>query len=201
MKNIILMSIGFLTMGSLYAQDIQASLDAAQSSYAADQSLEARESLQQSLLDLNNLIGKEILAILPDNLGGQEAKIKEDNIIGSAGFASLLVSRTYKTDSTKKVDITIANESPMIAIVNAYLNNSMLSGLMASQTGQKKVTINGYTAMLERDGGEDSPVTYTLNVPLNDSLFTLESIGFDTENEAMVLGKNINLEKIAALLK
>jgi len=201
MKNTILIGAAILTMLSVQAQDIKSSLDAAQTAYAANESLQARENLQQSLIDLNNLIGKEILALMPSSLGSQAVVSDKDNVMGGTGFAGLLVNRTYSSEKTKEVNITLANESPMIAMVNAFLSNPMLSGLMGSQTGQKKVTIHGYKGMLERSDDEGSPLRFTINVPLDDSLYTFESIGFDSEQEVINMAQQIPLDKIASFLK
>jgi len=191
-----------LVFTTINAQNIQASLDAAQSSYAANQSLEARENLQQALIDLNNLIGKEILDLMPSSVGDLPINTPEDNIVGGTGFAGLLVNRMYGTQESKHVDITLANESPMLAVVNTFLSNSMLSGLMGSQTGQKKVTIAGYKGMMERNEGDgDYPTVYTVNVPIGDSLFTLESTGFDNDGDVISMAQQMNIDKIASMLK
>jgi len=205
MKNSIkLILVSFLCLWStamLTAQDIQASLDAAQSSYEGDQSLEARENLQQALIDLNNLIGKKILDLMPAELGNLAANSTEDNVVGGTGFAGLMVSRQYGNSGEQEINVNLANESPMLTAVNAFLSNSMLSGMMASQTGQKKITVDGYKGMLEKSDSGDGPVTYTINVPLGDSLFTFESTGLDSEGEVTAMVQKMNLSKISELLK
>lgn len=201
MRNITILFFAILAVFNVSAQDIQTSLDAAQSAYSSDQALEARDNLQQSLIDLNTLIGKEILELMPEVLGGQNVDTSEDNILAGTGFAGLLVNRTYGDLDNKQIDITLANESSMLAMVNAFLSNSMLTSMMASQTGQKKVKISGYEGMLERGDGEDGSITYTINVPLSDSLFTMESTGFSNESEVLEMAQQLRLEKIVALLK
>ena len=194
---LITLFVGFQTR----AQNIEGSLNTAKSAYAANDELTARDNLKKALIDINNLMGKEILAIMPGSLGGLATNAAKDNIIGDTGFAGLLVSRTYGTDSNKDIDVTIANESPMLAMVNAFLGDSMLSGIMASQTGQKQITVSGYKGMIETSDGEDGPVIFTINVPINDSLFTFETTGFDNENDVIDMAQQLNLDKIDAFLK
>ena len=110
MKNILIVCTALLFVFNVSAQDIEASLDAAQTAYDSDQALEARDNLQQSLIALNTLIGKEILALMPNSLGSQKVNTAEDNIISGTGFAGLLVSRTYGDASSKQINITLANE-------------------------------------------------------------------------------------------
>ncbi len=186
-------------LGNGHAQDILASLDAAQSAYAAGNSQQARQHLQQALIDLNIRLGHQVLATLPATLGGLEINQNEETVVGGTGFAGLMISRTYSND-TKRIKITIANDSPTMSMVSSFLSNDMLSGIMASQTGQKKVVVSGYKGMLEKSDYDDDTVAYTLNIPLEESLFTLEARGFASENEVLDLAQQIDLRKIAGLL-
>ncbi len=186
-------------LGNGHAQDILASLDAAQSAYAAGNSQQARQHLQQALIDLNVRLGHQVLATLPTTLGGLAINQNEETVVGGTGFAGLMISRTYSND-TKRIKITIANDSPTMSMVSSFLSNDMLSGIMASQTGQKKVVVSGYKGMLEKSDYDDDTVAYTLNIPLEESLFTLEARGFASENEVLDLAQQIDLRKIAGLL-
>ncbi len=186
-------------LGNGHAQDILASLDTAQSAYAAGNSQQARQHLQQALIDLNVRLGHQVLATLPATLGGLEINQNEETVVGGTGFAGLMISRTYSND-TKRIKITIANDSPTMSMVSSFLSNDMLSGIMASQTGQKKVVVSGYKGMLEKSDYDDDTVAYTLNIPLEESLFTLEARGFASENEVLDLAQQIDLRKIAGLL-
>ena len=194
-------AIGIFFLSNVKAQDIKTSLDAANSSYASSESLIARENLQKALIDINNLIGEEILGLMPKSLGGLVVDATKDNIVGNTGFAGLIVSRTYGSNSNKDIDVTIANDSPMLAMVNSFLGNSMMSGLMASQTGQKQITISGYKGMIEKNDGEEGPIVYTLNIPLKDSLFTFETTGFNNDSEVISMAEQMNLDKIGGMLK
>jgi hypothetical protein len=201
MKNILSIILVFTTIIIAKAQDIQASLNSAQTAYAANNAQEARLNLQQALIDLNEIIGRKILGLMPPTLGGLEVNQDEDAVIGGTGFAGLMVSRSWGTDANKNIDVTLANDSPMLTMVNSFLGNEMLSGIMASQTGQKRVTVSGYKGMLEKSEAEDGNVSYTINVPVDDTLFTFATDGFASETEVMAMAQQINLNKIMALLK
>ncbi len=199
MKFIATIILTLSLLGNGHAQDILASLDAAQSAYAAGNSQQARQHLQQALIDLNVRLGHQVLATLPTTLGGLAINQNEETVVGGTGFAGLMISRTYSND-TKRIKITIANDSPTMSMVSSFLSNDMLSGIMASQTGQKKVVVSGYKGMLEKSDYDDDTVAYTLNIPLEESLFTLEARGFASENEVLDLAQQIDLRKIAGLL-
>ncbi len=201
MKKILLIIFAILLHGfTSQAQDIQASLNAASTAYAADNPQEARQNLQQALIDLNVLMGNKVLALMPPTLGGLAVNKQEDSVIGGTGFAGLMVGRTYGGND-KNIDITLANDSPMMSMVNSFLGNELLSGMMASQTGQKRVMVSGYKGMLEKSTDENGSVSFTLNVPLDDTLFTFTTNGFNTEGEVLDMAQQLNLKNIVALLK
>lgn len=184
------------------AQDIPSALDDALSAYADNDPQAARQNLQQVLIDLNVLMGNKVLALMPPALGGLDANKNDDTVVGGTGFAGLMVERTYGGgDNNKKIEVTLANDSPLMSMVNSFLSNDLLTGIMASQTGQKRVMVSGYKGMLEKSEWDDGTVAYTLNVPLDDTLFTFETNGFSSESEVLAMAQQLNLNKIVALLK
>ncbi len=202
MKTIVstLLVWGILT--AVQAQDITASLNTAQTAYDANNPQKARQSLQQALIDLNVLMGNKVLALMPPTLGGLDANKNDDTVVGGTGFAGLMVERTYGGgDNNKKIEITLANDSPLMGMVSSFLSNDILTGIMASQTDQKRVMVSGYKGMLEKSEWDDGTVAYTLNVPLDDTLFTFEANGFSSESEVLAMAQQLNLNKIVALLK
>ncbi len=201
MKTIFTIFYIFIAGSITMAQDIQASLDAAQTAYAANKAQEARHNLQQALIDLNVLMGNKVLALMPPTLGGLEANKDADPVLGGTGVAGLMISRSYGSTG-KKIELTLANESPLMSVVSSFLSNDLLTGIVASQTGQKRVMVSGYKGMLEKtEGDEEDMVWYTLNVPLDDTLLTFETTGFASESEVLAMAQQLNLPQIAKLLK
>ena len=89
-----------------------------------------------------------------------------------------------------------------MSVVSSFLGNDLLTGIVASQTGQKRVMVSGYKGMLEKtEGDEEDMVWYTLNVPLDDTLLTFETTGFASESEVLAMAQQLNLPQIAKLLK
>lgn len=202
MKIILSVLLIFVAILTGRTQDITASLDKAQKAYDASSQQEARQELQQALIDLNVLIGNKVLALMPPTLGGLDISKTDDSVIGGTGFAGLLISRTYGANRDKRIEITLANDSPLMSTISSFLSNDMLSGLMASQTGQKRVMVSGYKGMLEKSEGDtDGSVQYTINVPIDNTLLTFESTGFNDEDEVLSLAQQINVDKIVPLIK
>ncbi len=195
----------FFILYSTVAQDpdIEGNLATAKSAYNSGNYEEARFTLQQTLSDLNQIIGEEIQKLLPDEMGGLPAYQEEDEMIGNMGMG-IVVNRTYQNPDQpdKSVEVSIVDHSPMIAMVNTFLSSPMLSGMMMASSGQKAVKIKGYKGMLEKNVDEDSHIiSYTINVPFGDSLLTIETISIDSEKEVIAMGNTIPLDQIVKLVQ
>ena len=195
----------FFILYSTVAQDpdIEGNLATAKSAYNSGNYEEARFTLQQTLSDLNQIIGEEIQKLLPDEMGGLPAYQEADEMIGNTGMG-IVVNRTYQNPDQpdKSVEVSIVDHSPMIAMVNTFLSSPMLSGMMMASSGQKAVKIKGYKGMLEKNVDEDSHIiSYTINVPFGDSLLTIETISFDSEKEVIAMSNTIPLDQIVKLVQ
>ena len=195
----------FFILYSTVAQDpdIEGNLATAKSAYNSGNYEEARFTLQQTLSDLNQIIGEEIQKLLPDEMGGLPAYQEADEMIGNTGMG-IVVNRTYQNPDQpdKSVEVSIVDHSPMIAMVNTFLSSPMLSGLMMASSGQKAVKIKGYKGMLEKNVDEESQIiSYTINVPFGDSLLTIETNSFDSEREVIAMSNTIPLDQIVKLVQ
>ncbi len=182
MKNLILFS-AFLAIlsprGGLQAQDVQSRLDEALASYHQKDLDNTRFSLQEALNEINQEIGKEILALLPPDLNGMNTVVESDNVTGlNVGYAGLIVHRSYK-DENHEADIDLVSDSPMLAGINAVL---AMPGFMTSDPNQKRIKISSYKALMTRNTDEDGHVSYDVKVPLSGTLLTFQCSGFDDEN-------------------
>ena len=183
--------------------DIEGNLATAKSAYNSGNYEEARFTLQQTLSDLNQIIGEEIQKLLPDEMGGLPAYQEADEMIGNTGMG-IVVNRTYQNPDQpdKSVEVSIVDHSPMIAMVNTFLSSPLLSGMMMASSGQKAVKIKGYKGMLEKNVDEDSHIiSYTINVPFGDSLLTIETNSFDSEKEVIAMSNTIPLDQIVKLVQ
>lgn len=195
----------FFILYSAVAQDpdIEGNLATAKSAYNSGNYEEARFTLQQTLSDLNQIIGEEILKLLPEEMGGLSTYQEADEMIGNTGMG-IVVNRTYQNSDQpdKSVEVSIVDHSPMIAMVNTFLSSPMLSGMMMASSGQKAVKIKGYKGMLEKNVDEDSHIiSYTINVPFGDSLLTIETNSFDSEKEVIAMSNTIPLDQIVKLVQ
>jgi hypothetical protein len=178
------------------AQDFDKNLATARSSYSSGKLEDARFALEAMLHDLDMAIGKEILKMLPAQMGALKVNEKQDNLTG-AGATGLFVHRTYGADA-KAANLEIINNSPMMNSIGAILNTPLLGGMMRNEN-QSVVKIQGYKSLLNKSVDSDTgKVSYELQIPLNNTLVTLK-VNDTTESEITGFGNSIPLAKIAQI--
>jgi hypothetical protein len=195
MKKIYL--ILFVVAGlSARAQDFDKNLATARTSYSSGDLENARFAMESMLRDLDMAIGKEILKMLPTQLGAMKVNEKEDNLTGGSGFAGLFVQRTYGTDP-KRGNIEIINNSPLITSIGALINMP-LGGMMHNEN-QKSIKVQGYKSLLTKNvNSETGKTNYELQIPINNTLVTLKADDA-TESEITGYANSIPLPKIAQI--
>ena len=195
MKNLtikILIAVLFFGI-QLQAQDVHEKLNEAEASYSSGDLENARFALQQALQGINQAIGKDILTLLPDNLGGMDKISANDNVTGvTAGFAGLFVNRNYQGEN-KEASVQIMSDSPMITAINAML---AMPAFVNSDPNQKRIKIENYKALLTKSLDDQGIVSYNIQMPFGSSMFTFSSTGIPDENEVTTLLKNIPIDKI-----
>lgn len=196
-KYSIFISILFFTL-SVNAQDFSKDIADAKSSYAAGKLADAHFSLEQAIQEIDMIVGKEVLKLLPAKMNDQAAVEKDDQVTANVGFVGATVHRSYGDTTSSQVEI-ISN-SPLIASLNSFLNMPLVGGMMRNST-TKVVKIQGYKSRLEKLGDNDNgKPNYQLQIPFKSALITITANGMD-ENAVMSFANSIPLDKIAALIR
>ncbi len=187
------------------AQDkVKENLSSAQGSYGSGDLEDARFKLQQTLAELDVVIGKEILKILPTKMGDMEGAKDDEPVSGSSvGFAGLFVGRDYKneTDPETSIRVEVANNSPMLSMVNTFLSSTLLTAMVRNEN-QKVVKVDGYKSMLQLDKDEETGKTRcTISVPFGNSLMTFTYENMSSESEAVALANTVNVKEIERIAR
>lgn len=194
-----LIYIAVLLIGTqAFAQDFDKNLTAARTSYGSGDLENARFAMEQLLRDLDMAIGKEILKMLPTQIGALKVVEKSDNLTGGAGYAGgLFVHRSYGTDA-KSGEIEIINNSPVINSIQAILTMPVMGGMMRDEN-QKQVKIQGYKALLTKNANSETGKTnYELQIPMNNTLLTVK-MDDSNEGEITQVANSIPLSKIQGI--
>ena len=199
-KILIILTVAVFTFQGAFlnAQEVTASLDEALSSYKSDNLEDARFALQGALNGINQAIGKEILAILPDEMNGMSKIETGDDVTGvNIGFAGLFISRSY-TAEDRNASIEIVSDSPLLAGINTIL---AMPGFMTSDENQKRIKIEGYKALLTRNTDSEGMVSYDLQMPFSGSLLSFQCEGIEDENEVIGMANRIPVDEIVAITR
>lgn len=197
MKKILIIATTIFTGIVTNAQDFKTDIATAKTEYTKGNLGDAHYALEQALQEVDIAIGKEILKALPQKMGDMAYNAKDDNVYANVGFVGSTIHRSYGT--TRKADLEIIGNSPLIGTINAFLNTPLLGGMMSDGT-TKMVKVQGYKAQLQKEANSDGTNNYTINLPLGSSLITFK-VDNTTDTEILNFANTLPLEQIAKLLE
>ncbi|HXR83230.1 MAG TPA: hypothetical protein VN722_02890 [Hanamia sp.] len=179
------------------AQDFSKDIADAKTSYSSGKLADAHFSLEQAVQEIDMIVGKEVLKLLPEKMNDQNANSKDDQVSANVGFVGATIHRDYGNSGSQ---IEIISNSPLIASLNAFLNMPFVGGMTRNST-TKVVKVQGYKSRLEKQGdNENGKPNYQLQIPFKNALVTLTANGMD-ENSVLSFANTMPLDKIAALIQ
>lgn len=194
---IVMVTIAISLSMTIQAQEFASKLNEATSAYNSGKLDDARFALQQALGEIDKAIGKEILGMLPNQLGNMGYSSDNDQVTGaSASITGLYVNRSYGADP-KSVQVEIMSDSPLLTSLNTLLSLPVLMG--SSDPNQKRVKVSGYKALLQKNTGENNEVSYDLQIPVKNTLITLHCKGIESENDILSMAAAIPVDKIVKI--
>ncbi|MEO8413285.1 MAG: hypothetical protein ABI472_06480 [Ginsengibacter sp.] len=198
MRKIFLFSIIIFLGNTVLAQEFNNQVTAARTAYTSGKLEETHFALQQALQEVDMIVGKEVLKLLPGSMDTLTVNAKDDNVTSNIGFVGATIHRTYGT-SYKKADLSIISNSPLISSLNGLLNMPVLGGLMRDENS-KTVKIQGYKARQERSDAGNGKFNYKLSIPFSSALLTF-SVDNSTESEITAMASKIPMKEIAQLIQ
>lgn len=181
-----------------HAQEFDKNLASARTAYAGGNLEDTRFALQQMLNDIDLLVGKEILKLLPPKMDAMPSNAKEDNVTVNAGLAGVLVKRTYGSGD-KNALVDIMGNSPLVGSLNAILSLPLIGN--SGDGTQKTVKVQGYKGVLQKsEDSESGKTNFTLQVPLNSTLLTF-TVNNSTEADVLRLANTLPVTEIAKLVQ
>jgi len=198
MKNFILLIALAAVANVCRAQDFNKAMATAKASYSAGKLEDAHFALQQAMQEVDLTVGKEVLKLLPLKLGTMTSVSKDDNVSSNVGFVGATIHRAYG-QGAQNADISIIDNSPLIAMTNSLLNMPMMG--MMSGGKDKNVKVQGYKARLEKQAGSSpDKSSYELQIPLGNALFTFK-VNDCTDDQILALADTVPLQEIAKLIE
>ncbi len=196
MKYLIISGLMLLTL-SAFSQNFTTAIATAKTAYASGKLEDAHFALQQAMQEIDIIIGKEVLALLPPKMDTISANIKDDNVMSNVGFMGSTIHRTWGQGD--KIDLSIIGNSPLIATLNTFLNTPMLGGMM-SNGNNKIIKVQGYKGQLTKEDNGNGQSNYIIEIPLSSSLFTF-TVKNTTDTQITTWANTLPLQQIAKLLQ
>lgn len=197
MKRLLTLALFGMTSMAI-GQDFNKNISTAKASYASGDLENSRFAMQQALNDIDLLVGKEMLKILPAKLETLNSNVKSDNVTVNTGFSGVVVHRDYGTDA-KRVNLDIISNSPLVASINAILSIPFVGN--SSDGTQKVIKIQGYKAVMQKNvNAETNTAEFTVQIPVNSTLITL-TVPNSTEAEITRFANLIPVAQIAKMVQ
>ncbi|MGZ3845506.1 MAG: hypothetical protein ACXVLT_02745 [Flavisolibacter sp.] len=196
MKRIIILFIVIATCSTSNAQDFAKRLTEAKTAYSAGKLDDSRFAMEQMLQELDIVTGKEVLKMLPNQMGDKQVNMKADNVSGSSGFVGVVIHREYGNVDTSKAELEIISNSPLIASINAILSVPF----MGASGDNKIIKISGYKALVEKVSGPNNRTDYEIQLPLTNSLITFKAPGA-SQDDLVKMANTLPVSDIAKLLQ
>jgi hypothetical protein len=174
--------------------DVKQNLADAEVAYKKNSYGESRYSVQQAMLGVELEIGNKILKSLPESIVGLNKEAESDQVTSTGwGWAGLTIHREYSDGKDKQLTVNIANNSVLMAGVNAYFASGGYAQQTNGEQNWKQTKVQGYRAIIEFNEGSG----YKLSVPIGQSsIIVYEGINFATEPEMMKAAEVIKIDSI-----
>ena len=196
MKKIFFLIAAFIAVYSVNAQEFNTQLASARTAYKAGKLDESRFAMEQMLQEIDIMVGKEVLKILPAKLEDKTANATADNVSGASNFFGVVIHREYGTPE-KNISVEIISNSPLVTSLNAMLALPLIGGAGGDS---KVIRIAGYKALLNKVSGENDKDEFEIQLPLNTSLITLRAPGY-TQDQVVKIANTLPVSQIAKMLQ
>ncbi len=199
MKKLFILPIFLIAATVTWSQDMKKDIATAKSSYKAGKLEDAHFALQQMLQELDITIGKEVIKLFPDKMDTLPANVKQDNVTGNVSFVGATIHRSYGL-GTKRADIDIVNNSPLLSTLNAFMTSPLLAGI-GSDGKSKVIKVQGYKSRITKeDNMNGGTPSYKLEIPLSSALITL-NVNNTSDSEITAFANSLPLDKIVKLIQ
>ena len=203
MKKIAFCTLAILLCLQANAQSqAEAYIKEAQEYLAKKDYKQAQLSLQDAINDINTLLAKQVAESLPAEVNGLKKDGDSEVNTAAMGFmgGGMQITQRYKNPKNEDNDaeVQIIANSPMLAAMNMYITNP---GMMGSE--YKSVRVGTTRAILKsetEDDGDKKVRNTEIQVPLSQTLITINAKGFATEKDELDFATKLDLAKIKTAL-
>jgi hypothetical protein len=204
---ILILIISFFSINAFAQSQAETFIKEAQDYLAKKEYKQAQLSLQDAINDLNNLIAADIAKSLPSEINGLKAE--GDGDVNTSGMGMLgggfTITKNYVNPANKEntAEVQLLANSPMISTMTMYLNNPAMMGAeyKSVRVGTQRAILKSEMEDSYDDKGVSKKIRSTeIQIPLTQTLITIKSQGFATEQDELAFAAKLDLAKLKAAL-
>lgn len=169
---------------------------------------QATLSLQDAINDINTLIAGQISEALPAIINGLKADSDSEINATAMGMmgGGMQISKTYQhpTKRENQAELQILANSPMLASINMFMSNPAMmgEGYKSVRVGTKRAILKSEMDDYYDDNGTSKKIRSSeLQLPLNQTLITINMKGFASEAEELAFAGKLDIDKLSTLLE
>ncbi|MBK7408918.1 MAG: hypothetical protein IPL49_05695 [Saprospirales bacterium] len=169
---------------------------------------QAQLSLQDAINDINRMLANQVAETLPTEINGLKADGEGDINAGGMGMmgGGMQITQRYRNETREEneAEVQILANSPMLSAMSMYLTNPSILG-----PEYKSVRVGTIRAILktemqdsyDSESGAAKKIRSTeIQIPLGQTLITIQASGFATEQDELAFATKLDLEKIRTAL-
>jgi hypothetical protein len=208
MKPILIITLGLMLCTRMTGQDQIATFMKEAQQYITEKNYkQAQLSLQDAINEINNILAAQVAEALPDEINGLKSDGEETANSGMMGVVGggMQISKRYQHPAKKEneAEVMIMANSPMLQAMNMYMSNPAMMG-----QGYKSVRVGTRRAIMKSemedyydDNGASKQIRSSeIQIPLTQTLFTINAKGFASEAEELAFANKIDIEALRVLL-
>lgn len=168
---------------------------------------QAQMSLQDAINDINNILAQQVAESLPDEINGLKSTGEGEVNTAAMGImgGGMSITKNYQHPSKpeNEAEVQIIANSPMMSAMSMYLNNPgmMGQGAKSCRVGTTRAVLKTEMQDYYSDSGASKQIRSTeLQIPLTQTLVTINLKGFASEAEELAFAGKIDVEKLRMAL-
>jgi hypothetical protein len=169
---------------------------------------QAQLSLQDAINDINTILAQQIAESFPTEINGLKV-VPDNNNVNSGALSAfgggMTISKSYRNAAKKEneAEVQIIANSPMMSAMSMYMNNPAMmgQGYKSIRLGTRRGILKSEMQDFYDDNGSSKQIRSTeVQVPLTQTLITINLKGFATEADELAFVTKLDIEKLRVAL-
>lgn len=204
---LIIAVVSWICLPAFGQENIQRFITEAQELLARKEYKQAQLSLQDAINEIDNLLAMQVTEALPGEINGLVSEGGETTGAGVMGMmgGGKQINKRYQhtTKPENSAEVVILANAPILNAMNMYLTNPSMLGpeYKSVRVGSRRAILKSEMEEYSDDAGKTKSIRSTeIQIPLGQTLITLNARGFASEQEELAFATKLDIDKLKTLL-